>query len=341
MTKSTEIFSITYFSAKILGVSPYSKKSGKYIHSKINAIHQVLIAVLLAFCTFQFIKNKFCDNFDEKMKTIYFVISFRILSNISNMMVTIFVLTLNAKKFLKLLSRIMDIDNQITFVKLGGFTEKSNRKIRRTLIILNICLQIFVNIIGYSLHFIFYQPIVLKIVIVDFVVGVYPRLVATNMNLIFYSLARFLTEKFKGINLTLLKEVKESKRSGYYPKKVDFCEKLENLVALHKNLVKMSRDINLIFDVHLLLWVGVTFVLFVGDAYIIIHLLLFSPTVKTLDIIFMSKYLLTYIIDIILLISSTSHLCLEASNTEKLVVSIKIDIDKEEERNTVKSAILL
>lgn len=88
-------------------------------------------------------------------------------------------------------------------------------------------------------------------------------------------------------------------------------------MSLHKNVLNICKSINEAFSVHLLLWIGVTFVLFVGDLYILVHMLLFKVFLNVIGVAVVLKTLIGYIIDLHLLFKSTIDLCYEANKTKK------------------------
>ena len=152
-----------------------------------------------------------------------------------------------------------------------------------------------------------------------YVVTVYPRMVISNVNLAFYMTLLVLQARFRIINSNILAKIEDSKRVRKYPTKIDFCESVRHIVDLHKTLVKIGREVNSIFSVHLLVWIAVTFVLLVGDLYVTTYIFFFQlPETHILIIVNLFRNVLMYAFELFILAKYTTDLCEEVRKISEI-----------------------
>lgn len=337
MTHISEIFTPIYLFSKITGFSPFTMKNRKIsFRSRRNIVQIVFFSVIFLYCIFLlFEKKMYAVPSGEEIGTIIFVLAFRLTNSVANVLLTTFVLFLKSKKFLLLFKKIEALDEQFITLNLEQYIKKSNKSVKKTILLLYIFFQFVVNIFCFGVSLFTKLTTNPRHFLVAFGATVFPRLIATNMNLSFCSVILILKERLKTINAVLWKKVRISRLSFDYPNDKKFPAEINNLCFLHKKIIEVSKDINSTFYVHLLLWVSVSFLLFIGDLYLIVHFTFFNPYADFSTIFAAGKSLIIYITDIALLVKCASDICQEANCTKKILVAIKINIHKEEAQDSV------
>ncbi|RZC40867.1 7tm 7 domain containing protein, partial [Asbolus verrucosus] len=162
-------------------------------------------------------------------------------------------------------------------------------------------------------------------------VNLYPRLIIGVMNITVYIVSMLTEKRFKSINFLFTQKMNESNQLRRYPTESDFSEKIRHLVSLHKILVKISKEINSVFSFQLLLCITMNFILLIGDLYTSMYIIS-SHCRLVFD---MLKHCIGYIFDLFYIVKRSADLCEEANRTKVLLLGIKIDVEKEDERNSV------
>lgn len=337
MTHAYEIFIPFYIFSKITGFSPFTMKNNQVaLRSRQNFVQTVLFAVINLYCIFLLFKEKiYFVPLGEEIKTIVFILAFRLYNSVANVLLTTFVLFIKSKSFLLVFQKIVKLDKKFNSSNLRQYIQKSNNSLKKTLIFLYIFFQIVVNIFCFSMSLFGKLTTSPRDSLIAFCAIVFPRLIATNMNLTFCAVLMLLKERLKAINVVLLRKAKDSRLLAHYPQEHNFARQLNYLCFLHKKIVEISQSLNSIYYVHLLLWISVSFLLFTGDLYLIVHLSLFNPYANFSTVFVCGKYVIIYVSDLALLVKCAADICHEANCTRKILVTIKIDVHKEEAQDSV------
>ncbi|XP_044262811.1 gustatory receptor 68a-like [Tribolium madens] len=330
--------------SKILGISPISYKGSRITYSKIGTVQTITYFVIFIILTIAFFEERSSLTTPIELidiRTIRFVATFRTVANITLMAVLFLGTYMRREKFLTSLKQIQNLEPEFHKLNQIGTITRNNRQTRRMVVLL-IVLSMSFNFFGDFLTFFMKEKLdLLWREFCTFVVIVYPRLVVNNINLGFLTLLMILEGRFKVINDVLKSLINDSRKMNKFPVELNFCDKIKHLVNLHKSLVKVAKDHNSLYSLHLLLWITVTFILLVGDSYIVMYILFFHLSdVRYILILYLVKNVVMYGIELFVLAKIVTNLCQEANNTKKLIVKIKIDIDKENERNELISSAL-
>nr|XP_015839420.1 PREDICTED: putative gustatory receptor 28a [Tribolium castaneum] len=164
----------------------------------------------------------------------------------------------------------------------------------------------------------------------------YPRMIGCNLSVTYFGTTLLLEERFKLVNKFLLGECFKSRNCTKYPTDPNFCDKIKLSVNIHKELTRICRAINSIFSVFFLLWVTVNFLCLVSDLYIVAYLIssgqFFNYWQGELKAF---KNVCIYSIEMFYIARRSSRLCSQANRTKTILVGLKVDLSKEEERNTI------
>ncbi|CAH1379676.1 unnamed protein product [Tenebrio molitor] len=266
-----------------------------------------------------------------RVKIINFLLIFRAVANVTVLAMLTTLCYVCAKKTTAAMIELHKVDQIL--LKLGQIEQlaRANWRTRNSAIFLVLVVNIALNL----------TEGVLKALtksdkqIVYFIVVTYPRIALSNFNTLFFLMTLILEERFRIINGLILKRKNESVGVGRYSKEANFCEVIDELVFIHKSLVRVSKEINQIFYANALFFVTADFILLVGDLYIIMYALFsgfFQKHVRT--IISLVKNCTSYVTDLFYFAKRSSDLCHEANRTQVLLAGIHINIEKEEERNT-------
>ncbi|KAH0814647.1 hypothetical protein GEV33_008146 [Tenebrio molitor] len=329
-----KIFKPVYFLGAVLGMSPYNVTDGELVLSKLKATLSMTLVVFNVVLTVLYFQS-FADNFDidfAKADTIKFLTIFRDLGGTTIMAITLMFSYVNSKHMLREVGLIYQVDSELMKLNFENDLEESERKIKKQLAILLVVLNFVFNVVGEvgsamvrTNHRILYL-----------LVNIYPRLVITLLNLTLYSIFTVIQTRFEMINVAIYQKVVKSNVVRKYPNELDFSDQITQLVSIHKILVTVSRNINSIFSFQILLCITVNFVLLIGDLHTSMYIIFFRIFTKHYKIVLdMIKNCITYGFDLFYLARRTSELCNEANRTKVVLLGIKIDVDKENERNTV------
>ncbi|KAH0821832.1 hypothetical protein GEV33_000959 [Tenebrio molitor] len=228
-----------------------------------------------------------------------------------------------------LLTKLKEVDCLLTSMDQQESVSKMNRKHQRFVIILmvvhNLCFATLAEIYTAwvnphaSLHF--------------FIVYTYPRLVCSTVNIKFVVYASILRGRFKIINDFISAKLSTDR---------DFCEQLTRVVSLHKLLVQLSRQLNSIFSLHLLMWLAICFGLLVGDLYAGLYVIFFdSRSAFHLALILITyKNCVVSAFDIWSFAKMCNELSHEANRTKVAILKVKVDVKQHNERDLVAKSVL-
>lgn len=331
-----QILAPLYFATLVVGAVPVAVKNGQIAVSKPRILQTIAILILFFVVAIFYVQDLelVLDEELSKIKTITFVLILQDSGGIVVMILVIGVSVFGPKKLQAELDKIMEVDAEL--VKMGQEKEivKAGYRYRKTSIILIVLVDVGFNILGTT--FLVFSTILSDNKLLHFVIIAYPRLVVSSMNLFFYVMMMILEDRFKMINGIILKKMKESRQMRRYPLRGDFCDEISNLTALHKTLTKISRNCNSVFSIHLLLWIAICFGSLIGDLYIGFYVVLFKLSFKYWTfLINITKNVAMCTFDLFYITKRSSDLCIEANCTKNHLVSIKIDVSKENERNVV------
>ncbi|KAJ3621359.1 hypothetical protein MTP99_003503 [Tenebrio molitor] len=125
-----------------------------------------------------------------------------------------------------------------------------------------------------------------------------------------------------------------------YP--IDKKYSLSHLVFLHTNLVKITQKLNSCFGLHLFLWIALCVALIVVESHALLYMFLYTrSSINDFTLVIISiKNILLYSFDLCYLSKRCSNLCTEASHFKTILLSTKINIESEENRNSVIALVL-
>ncbi|RZC31885.1 7tm 7 domain containing protein, partial [Asbolus verrucosus] len=111
--------------------------------------------------------------------------------------------------------------------------------------------------------------------------------------------------------------------------------KNDNAFLLSVTLVNITKDVNAISSKYSLLWIASCFILLTGDLHSVIYVFIFRLLHLYFYVMIITlKYVLVYAFDLYYWCKRCNDLCYEANRTKTLLSGIKIDVFKEEERNS-------
>lgn len=321
--------------AKILGVSPFSIKEKQLIVTKQNFFYSLTVTILFSYIVFTYFQQmeKYMSSKKTLAKTVYFVMIFRNITNVLKMGAICIIVFVKSKKFRKNFTDIAKLDADLERLDLKIFLKKFNVKLRKNMLFLYLITQICVNFLCSGLLFFtelssnYYSFFIIS------AVKVYPRLVVNTMNLVFYSCIMMISGHFQALNYLICQNIQINKFTP--DKRLKFCDNLQFLTDFHNKLVSLARDVNSMYALYLLLYVSSTFVLFVADLYLFAHFIYFRNK-NLYEILFMIANILTYVMDLNILVKFSESLCFEANRTHRLVVALELDVDDEKSRNIVR-----
>jgi hypothetical protein len=244
-----------------------------------------------------------------RVKIINFLLVFRAVANVTVLAILTALTYIYAQKTTAAVIELYKVDQ--TLLKLGQREQlaRANWRTRNSEIFLVLVVNIALNLIEGVLK----ALTKMDKQIVYFIVVTYPRIALTNFNTSFFIMMLMVEERFRIINGLILKR---RNGAGRYSKEANFCEAIDELVFIHKSLVRISKGINQIFYVTALFFITADFILLVGDLYIIMYALFsgfFQKHVRT--IISLVKNCTSYVTDLFYFAKRSSDLCHEVRST--------------------------
>jgi hypothetical protein len=256
-----DIFGPLDVMSKILAIHPYRWRNGQLKYSVAGIIQTVVFLTV-----YLVVGVVYCQNYISsiptdfiKIKTIQFMMVTQRVGYLCVMTLAFVNVFLNYRKFVDARNSIREVDSELVDLGQGDVLVKSGHEIRRVMIVsmvvmyvsLTLLPAIFSNIDKSHNH------------AIAFVFMVYPRMVTVNANLSFYSFVMLVHHRLTILNQIVIAE----KRILRSPLDLDFCDRLNRYVRLHKLLTNKCRTVNSIFSLHLLLWITINFIGVVGDLY--------------------------------------------------------------------------
>jgi hypothetical protein len=256
------IFSPLNKTSKILGIFPYKFKNGILTHSKLG-IFQMCVYSIVYIALAIFYSKTFASTSGSEFANLKVIQYSAILQRIGYSSLTLigFVsMSFCHRKLVEARNSVRKVDTDL--MQLGHTDISSNEgQIRRKLIVLIVSLYLFVAIL----------PAILTSSAkahnkgVTFIVLLYPRLVATNLNIHFYIFTILAEARFKAIN-----NIVQRKHSL----DLHFCDKVQQLLGLHRSLIRACKVTNVVYSPHLLLCIALSFACLVGNINYVIYFFL-------------------------------------------------------------------
>jgi gustatory receptor len=320
-----EIFTPITVTFKILGINFGKLQNGRIVHPKVGLLQTFTYLTICAICTIWY-SHFVRINKNFAMSFVWFIVFF--FRCYMSLLVTTAALIVAFCRFhldvALLTTKISQLD--LCLVELGlkkriGWVNRQHRHCATVLlVVINLVFNILFDI--YSILQIPQGKIFFCIIIL------YPRLVVSTFNIVFLVISIVIQERFKMINQVLEK----------YP--IDKKYSLSHLVSLHTNLIKISQKLNSCFGLHLLLWIALCVALIVVESHALLYMFLYSSINDFKFVIISIKNILLYSFDLCYLSKRCSNLCTEASHFKTILLSTKINIESEENRNSVKPTFL-
>ncbi|RZC34997.1 7tm 7 domain containing protein, partial [Asbolus verrucosus] len=329
-----EIFKPLFFLTQILCLAPYTIKNKRIIISKIRLILSVILVAANVALTVIYFKNlnETLNTDFAKAGTIKFLSIFRDLGSTAVMVVNVAFSYGHSKRLLAELDKIYQVDKELAELGLEDNINKANASLKRNLKILLVLVHLIFITFGETGSALLKEHERVMYLLVN----LYPRLIIGFLNITVYMVSMLIEGRFKIINLLFTRKMIESNQLRKYPIEFDFCDKIKHLVSLHKVLVKVSKEINSNFSFQVLLCITMNFILLIGDLHTIMYIIFFGLFTKHSRIVFdILKHCIGYIFDLFYIAKRSADLCEEANRTKVLLLGIKIDVEKEDERNLV------
>jgi hypothetical protein len=306
-----EIFRYVHITSKILGTYGFKRVNGILQFSKWRLVQSTIsVSLCIALTTYYFTNARYeLMNEFARVKIINFLLVFRAVANVTVLAILTALTYVYAQKTTAAVIELYKVDQ--TLLKLGQREQlaRANWRTRNSAIFLVLVVNIALNLIEGVLK----ALTKMDKQIVYFIVVTYPRIALTNFNTSFFIMILMVEERFRIINGLILKR---RNGAGRYSKETNFCEAIDELVFIHKSLVRISKGINQIFYVTALFFITADFILLVGDLYIIMYALFsgfFHKHVRT--IISLVKNCTSYVTDLFYFAKRSSDLCHEVSST--------------------------
>ncbi|CAH1379679.1 unnamed protein product [Tenebrio molitor] len=257
-------------------------------------------------------------------------LKFRKIGNIIVMCVTLVTSLINRKRLLSVYQTISAVDLKLTLLGQKQEVCRSNKQNRRNLIVLVAAVDMFYYTVGNW----FLLRTKESNFAVEFIANVFPLLVIADFNVSFYGITIALQDRFRIINNRIVKMTQRIEDAS-------FCKSVEELIAIHQNLTKSSKDVNSVFSLHLLLWIGLTFMVSVLAFYVTVWLIVMNLILKHPRIMMNSiKNITINFFDLFCFCHRSVQLCHEANNTKNLLLGVQLKVEAEDERNVIIASVL-
>ena len=301
-----EIFSPLWRTSAIFGMTSVFIHNKKVVCSKIKLLYSVAYVTVCVIGMLIFFTQMTTSMQPElsKLKSIRLLIA---LHSIGIFLLMVFIILFVIIKWSRLIDEIRKIrvvDLELYRLDQRDNVVRSNQKIRRLTIATLVLVQVGFNVLG----ILYSSGTKHDKQIIYFLIMSLPRLVYSNMIIIFCVIVQVLHSRFRIVNLI---------QSKLKPKSDDFCSTVDHILSLHKILVRISRTVNSIFSIQLLLWIAGDFILIVGDLYAAM-VIVFVRTLSTHLHVFLGlmKNCLLLGLELFYLSKVCRDLCLEVSSNE-------------------------
>lgn len=296
-----EILAPIRWTSDILGINPFHTRNGQATYSKLKLLHSIFCVTSCLVLAVDYLKylNTLHLNLSN---LITFVIVFRCCGTITVMMLMIFSMQKYRKNLSDLGRNLGEIDQFLVNPDQRESLGKTGTRLKKIVIVSLVVQNLIFNILadGYTA---WVQPTKRLHV---FIIYVYPRLVCSTVNITFATYTMTLASRFKMINNIVC-----ARRTS----EADFAEKIQQVMVLHKILLKLSRQLNSMYSLHLLMWIGLCFILLVVDLHAGIFLVFFQSFKADLDHgIIIAKNCIVYAFDLIYLSKRCTQLCFEVKH---------------------------
>lgn len=305
----------------LLMITQFRVKNGRLYKSKLRVFFSFIIWSL---CTGISLHSVW-SLMDRPLHSGKLTILIMVIRPVGSLLVMTLIFIYNFKNFMKL-NHLIDAIEKID-VELGNFGKNPEilslaKKHRKFLIFL----LIFVNFI---LNFVTNTPFIRDFYVFAMILSyVYPRFVANISNIIFYIFTIILESRFRIIN-DLLREY----TSVVY--KPQHFESLKKIFVQYKDLVHVGMKLNEMFSLHLFLWLGLSFILSIGDLHATMFWLVSGRShFRKMTVIVLTSFI-GFIFDLWYVAKRCTNLAKEVNLTKVLLVGIKLDVLDEISRNKV------
>ena len=343
-----EIFSHVHTMGKILGMWPFKRVKGRLHFTKLRIAQSFVSSAESFVLTVHFYMHFSSDLMEEfsRARTIQFLIVFRSVSNVLVMVLLMVTNYVYSEQTSLAIVKMQEVDQAMVTSGQKDFLVRvnwKNRKSGNVMLGINLAFNIVCG--------------VLKAItkshnrVIYFLIATYPRIIISNFNTYFFMLTLMVEDRFRLINSMVLQSLDESIKVRKYPTDSNFSKNVTDLMWWHKNLVDITRKLNEIYNLNVLLCITIDFILLVGDLYITMHALFFDLVYQHCKtVLSLSVNCVFYIVELFYFSKRASDVCNEvtilevnlwsqssfqANRTHTLLSGIHIDVDKEEERNTV------
>jgi hypothetical protein len=290
-----EIFRPMIFLSRILGTHPFKTHNNIVIFSRLKLFYSCI-----CFLVYITIVNLFFFGSLHKFsgKVLITMIAFKCFGCMSVLLTIMFSSHANYGKTMKMMKSISEID-----LKLGSLGQEEritrltyrHRKQLIVLLFLNLFYSVVGNcVVGWIQRF---------NQVVFFVTFTYPRIVVTNMNIIYCVVALMIEDRLKIVNEMFHKLDSKSDT---------FCDDVTKLVFVHRLLVKVCRLLNSMYALQFLLWITQCFILVLNDLHLGIYILYFQHLSFNFQNTFAYvKNCINYVFDLYYLSKRSARLCFE------------------------------
>jgi hypothetical protein len=257
--------------AIILGIYPFKFENQNIIFTILEFIQGIIyltICIACFFYSYNNLNNSLSPDF-ANINTVMLGLKFRKIGNIIVMCVTLVTSLINRKRLLSVYQTISAVDLKLTLLGQKQEVCRSNKQNRRNLIVLVAAVDMFYYTVGNW----FLLRTNESNFAVEFIANVFPLLVIADFNVSFYGITIALQDRFRIINNRIVKMTGRIEDAS-------FCKSVEELIAIHQNLTKSSKDVNSVFSLHLLLWIGLTFMVSVLAFYVTVWLIVMNLILK-------------------------------------------------------------
>jgi hypothetical protein len=290
-----EIFRPMIFLSKILGTHPFKTHNNIVIFSRLKLFYSCIC--LLTYIT---IVNLFFFGSLAKFsgKVLITMIAFKCFGCMAVLLTIMFSSHANYGKTMKMMKSIFEIDLKLESLGQEERITRLTYRHRKQLIVL-MSLNLFYSVVGNCVV----GWIQRFNQVVFFVTFTYPRIVVTNMNIIYCIVALMIEDRLKIINEMFHKLDSRSDT---------FCDDVTKLVFVHRLLIKVCQLLNSMYALQFLLWITQCFILVLNDVHLGIHILYFQHLSFNFQNTFAYvKNCISYVFDLYYLSKRSGRLCFE------------------------------
>lgn len=297
MSSYTKIFS---------PISQISKTFGTHLtkNSKLSKLRTLQSALSLsAIVTLSF--YYFFKLLKERVQTLYFLVIFRYFSFLTGLVLIVISNFWNYQNVPKILAKLAEIDHELTKFGLEKRLKKADKSLEKWSKIHVFGFNVTANVLGALFSVILRK----RPQILHWIVLTYPRIVLCNFNSTFFILTMMVEERFKIVNIFLKK-----------CKKQDFDITVTKFIKIHSNLVRLVEEINRGFNLLIMFFVAIDFILLFWDLYIIANSFIVKIVYNNRLIPSLIKNCIYYTLELMYFTRRSAKLCFEVF--KKFFISI-------------------